>query len=66
MLSDRGIILDGNLPNWLFAALARAYDEAPWIAIYEPRLHAAIVVRSHDDERAVGMVYSLQGTPSQP
>lgn len=57
--TDRGIILDGKLPNWLFAALTRAYIAAPWIAVYEPRLQSAIVVLSRRADHAVGTVYSL-------
>jgi CRISPR-associated protein Csx3 len=33
-----GILLDGPMPAWLAAALARAYHRHPWLAVREPRL----------------------------
>lgn len=35
--ADRGVILDGRMPKWLWAALARALCHHPWLAAYEPR-----------------------------
>src|SRR5258706_2321095 len=59
--SDRGIVLDGRLPNWLYAALARAYAPAGWVGIYEPRSQPAhaVVVRSRLAHVPVGSVYPL-------
>lgn len=35
--SGSGVIFDGKMPGWLFAALARAYRRHPWLATLEPR-----------------------------
>ncbi|MBX7237143.1 MAG: hypothetical protein K1X65_22355 [Caldilineales bacterium] len=35
--SGSGVIFDGKMPGWLFAALARAYRHHPWLATLEPR-----------------------------
>lgn len=40
---DRGVILDGKLPLWLFTGLAQAYGAAPWLAVYQPQLGDVVV-----------------------
>lgn len=43
----QGLVIDGKIPNWLAASLARHYaGQAAWIALYQPPLHAAVVVWS--------------------
>ncbi|MFV9506730.1 MAG: CRISPR-associated protein Csx3 [Oscillochloridaceae bacterium umkhey_bin13] len=44
----QGLILDGRMPMWLWAALTRAYLNLPWLACYQPPLGAAVVVHSHE------------------
>jgi CRISPR-associated protein Csx3 len=51
-----GVILDGRLPIWLCAALARTYHDAAWVACYQPQLRGSVVVRSHTDQFPVGFV----------
>ena len=51
-----GVILDGRLPNWLWAALARRYHTAAWVACYQPQLGGSVLVRSHDARFPVGHV----------
>jgi len=43
-----GIVLDGRAPNWVLAGLAPLCRQfaVPWIAMYEPRLHAGVVIES--------------------
>ena len=46
--SKRGLVLSGKLPLWLWTALALAYRDAPWLAVYQPQWgDRALVVRSH-------------------
>jgi len=46
--SDRGLVLSGRLPLWLWTALAIAYRGAPWLAVYHPSWRdRAMVVHSH-------------------
>ncbi len=52
---ERGVILSGKLPLWLYATLARAYRENAWVACYQPQLDAAVVVASHG-EPAIGQI----------
>jgi len=51
-----GVILDGRIPIWLCAALARTYHDAPWIACYQPQLRGSVVVYSRTDQFPVGFV----------
>ncbi|HEU4322614.1 MAG TPA: CRISPR-associated protein Csx3 [Roseiflexaceae bacterium] len=54
-VAGRGVILDGPLPNWLAAALARHYRRsAAWIAHYRPQLHGCVVIWSPSGAPAVG------------
>lgn len=34
---EQGVLLDGPMPNWLWAALARSLRHHPWLAAREPR-----------------------------
>ncbi len=43
---DRGLILDGKLPIWLYTSLTLFYRSAPWVAVYSPHLDQAVVVAS--------------------
>ena len=43
----RGIIIDGKIPHWLLAALVRRLIAAPWLAVFQPQLAGAVVVRSN-------------------
>lgn len=54
--SDRGIIVSGKLPLWLFTALTRFYADrnAPWIALNDARHNQAVVVYSRAGTPLVG------------
>jgi len=45
---EQGIILDGQLPIWLYTGLAVYYRNAPWVAIYYPGHNHAIVISVSD------------------
>lgn len=49
-----GVVLDGKLPNWLFASLAQTYAWAPWLAVHYPPGQCAVVVHATGPEPAVG------------
>lgn len=44
---DRGVIIDGKLPLWLFTGIAQAYGTAPWLAVYQPQLGDVVVMSRH-------------------
>lgn len=52
-MASTGVIVSGKLPQWLWAALVRAVD-APWIAVYQPQLNGAAVVRSRETAYPLG------------
>jgi CRISPR-associated protein Csx3 len=56
---ERGLILDGRMPIWLVCALARTYLAPPWLALYQPPLNGAVVVRSQSSALSVGQVLPL-------
>ncbi len=53
--TTRGVLLDGKLPTWLYAALARAYRVAAWVAVLQPQT-GYIVVWSQQAAVPVGAV----------
>jgi CRISPR-associated Csx3 family protein len=53
--AERGVLLDGKLPNWLYAALARTYRAAAWVAVLQPQ-HGYIVIWSQQTAVPVGTV----------
>lgn len=57
-----GLVLSGKLPHWLWASLARRYADREWVAIAQPQLVGAVVVRSRAPGLAVGtLVPCLDG-----
>ena len=54
--ADKGVILSGKLPLWLWTAAARAYRTAPWLGVYQPQLGTqAVVVMTHVRDLRPGM-----------
>lgn len=58
---DRGVLLDGKLPLWLWSALARTYANHAWVAIYQPQLAGAVVICSQSGAVPVGSVVPVTG-----
>ena len=57
-----GLVLNGKLPHWLAAALARRYAEREWLAVAQVRLPGAVIVRSRTLARCVGTLVGTGGT----
>lgn len=57
---ERGVILGGKLPLWLYAALARAYSGNARVACYQPQLAGAVVVHARQGH-AIGEVIRVPG-----
>jgi CRISPR-associated protein Csx3 len=53
---DQGLVLNGKLPLWLWTALAIAYHDVPWLAVYQPQQGQAVVVASRQAELLPGQV----------
>lgn len=41
---NKGIILSGKAPIWVYAALVHYFHPTAWLAIYDPGLNSAVVV----------------------
>lgn len=60
-----GLILDGRLPLWIWTALARAYADVSWLAVYQPQFQArALVIHSNGPAPQIGtfVPYSPRGS----
>lgn len=63
--ADRGLVLSGKMPHWLLTALARAYQQRPWLAVYQPQQTTtgpAILVATQDSSYGIGQ--QLDGLPN--
>lgn len=58
--ANKGIVINGRAPIWLYAYLAAFYQHAPWVATFSPTDGATIVVSRKDSERQVGDVIPTQ------
>lgn len=57
--AHKGVILSGRGPIWLYGFLVHYYHPTRWVATYDPRLQAAVVVESHDPAVGVGDLIAL-------
>jgi len=55
---NRGVILSGRGPIWLYGRLIHYYHPARWVAVYDPRL-GAVVVQSHVPDVKEGEVIEI-------
>jgi CRISPR-associated protein Csx3 len=44
---DRGLIISGRGPVWLYGHLLHCAHAFAWVGTYDPRLNAAVVVANH-------------------
>lgn len=60
---QRGVIVTGKLPEWLFTALARFYAQrdVPWIAVNNARNNQPVVIYSRDRSHRVGQMLPALG-----
>ena len=54
--TEKGLIIDGRIPNWLLTALMRLYKEAgvPWIAPFYVQSNRAIIAYSRVEPYQIG------------
>ena len=53
--AQKGVILSGRGPVWLFCALVHHYHPTAWVATFDPRL-GGVVIESHISTVKVGDV----------
>jgi len=56
---NKGIILSGRGPIWLYGYLLHYYHPSRFIGIYDPRLGGAVIVETHDPKYSVGEVKNV-------
>jgi len=54
-VTSAGLVLGGKLPQWLWAALARAY-QPQWLAVYQPQAGGAVVVTTQTPDVTPGTI----------
>ncbi len=56
--TDKGVILSGRIPIWLYCAVARQLiPTVPWIAIYQPnKIKGSIVIYSKETAVSIGSI----------
>jgi len=56
---NKGVILNGRAPIWVFGTLIHHFHATAWVATNDPRQGGAIVVESHKSGVAVGDIIPL-------
>lgn len=60
--ADKGVVLSGRGPIWLYGYLIHIYHPTKFIATYDPRLSGAVVVESHCNEVTIGDVIKIDNS----
>jgi CRISPR-associated protein Csx3 len=55
---NRGVVISGRGPIWLYGRLIHYFHPAKWVAVYDPRI-GAVVVQSHDPNVKEGEVIQI-------
>ena len=56
---NKGVVLNGRAPIWVFATLVHHFHATQWVATNDPRQGGAVVVESHKSGVAVGDIIPL-------
>ena len=56
---NKGVVLNGRAPIWVFATLVHHFHATAWVATNDPRQGGAVVVESHKSGVAVGDIIPL-------
>lgn len=57
---DRGVIISGRAPVWLFSFLTHHFHVCQWVGTFDPRLNGAVVTLVHArNAPSVGDVVSV-------
>jgi CRISPR-associated Csx3 family protein len=58
-LANKGVVLNGRAPIWLYGFLIHFYHPTKFVAVYDPRINGAVIVQSHSPEYSVGTLIEL-------
>jgi CRISPR-associated protein Csx3 len=56
---NKGVILNGRAPIWVFGTLIHHFHATKWVATNDPRQGGAVVVESHVNAVSVGDIIPL-------
>jgi CRISPR-associated protein Csx3 len=59
LLPDRGVVISGKGPNWLYSYLTLQCQTLPWIACFSAPIKAAVVITSQTEAIAPGTVFYI-------
>lgn len=54
VIGTKGVIITGRGPIWLYCFLTHFYHPTLFVATYDPRFGAAVIVESHNAEYNIG------------
>jgi CRISPR-associated Csx3 family protein len=60
--SHKGVIIKGAMPLWFCAFLTHAFHATRFVAVFEPRIPAAIVIATHVSNYKKGDVIKINAT----
>ncbi|MBP7820294.1 MAG: CRISPR-associated protein Csx3 [Candidatus Methanofastidiosum sp.] len=58
--SNKLVVISGRGPIWLYCYLTHFYHVCKAIAVFDPRLQAAVVVQTHDDSHKNGDLIPIE------
>lgn len=64
--NQKGIIINGRAPIWLYAYIVQQYREAKWIATYDPKEGAIIVISNSSDRNPGEIIPTTEVLPYLP
>ncbi|MBA4848976.1 CRISPR-associated ring nuclease Crn3/Csx3 [Emticicia sp. BO119] len=56
---NKGVIISGRGPIWLYGVLIHHFHPTRFIATFEPRLNAGVVIETHETEFHIGDLIDL-------
>jgi CRISPR-associated protein Csx3 len=56
---NKGVVLNGRAPIWVFGTLIHHFHATQWVATNDPRQGGAVVVESHKSGVSVGDIIPL-------
>lgn len=56
IMRAKGVVLSGKIPYWLFNSLAITYQNALWVAVFQPQLRGAVICHAEESARIGAVV----------
>lgn len=56
---NKGVIISGRGPIWLYGVLIHHFHPTKFVATFEPRINAGVVIESHSTDFQIGDLIEL-------